>query len=160
MRDTCGVAIHLKDLTQRIVAILCPPRVTSSADWTPSRAPAELQEQHDNWEGRGSEVIMDCSRSQRVAYIPWAAQMSAGFMRYHQESFQAAGKVCWHCSDCVNYIFVLLVSLCVWHMSKECLLLEHCRFPALTENTSCGAKQHLIYCCAQPCGVATAPPVN
>lgn len=43
-------------------------------------------------------------------------------------------------------------------MRPASLLVELCHFPALSENTSCGATQHLIYRCAQPCGVATAPP--
>lgn len=43
-------------------------------------------------------------------------------------------------------------------MRKAFLVAEpHC-FKALSENISCGAKQHLIYCCSQPCGGATAPP--
>lgn len=37
-------------------------------------------------------------------------------------------------------------------------MVEHHHLPASSENTSCGAKQHLIYCCVQPCGDATVPP--
>lgn len=108
----------VKGLTKKLSSF-CPPRQTN---WQVQHAvlspelqqlPTELQDKHDNWEGRGSEVIMDCSRSQKMAKVPWVAQMSAGFMKCHPESFKAAGQVCWHSNVCVNYISVLFFSLCV-----------------------------------------------
>ena len=57
-------------------------------------------------------------------------------------------KVCWHGSVCGNYKFVVFSSLCVQRGGKAWLVVEHCCFPAVSENSSCEAKQHLIYCCS------------
>lgn len=114
-------AVHLKAYrTKWIVLSFCPPRqtVTSSADWplslstapaTPSSTPGAT------WQLRrpgGQRSLWIVSGHRRWLKSLWVAQMSAGFMKCHQESFQAAGKVCPHCGVCVNYIFVLL---CVQH---------------------------------------------
>lgn len=100
-------------------------RVTSSADWPLSAAPAT-----PSWTPRATWQLRR-SGGQRLLWIvwghrwwlqsPWVAQMSDGLMKRHQESFQAAGKVCRHCSLCVNYIFVLLYFPFVCSMRKACL---------------------------------------
>ncbi len=119
--------------------------------------PAELQKQHDNCEGQGSEVIMDCSGHRR-----WAE--SHGLLKCQLDSWGAIRNRSKLLDKCVDTIaFVLIIYLCcflpcVCSMRKECLLVEHHHLPASSENTSCGAKQHLIYCCVLPCGDATAPP--
>ena len=99
---------------------------------------------------RGQRLFIDCFRSQKMGKVPWVAQMSAGFMKCHQESVQAAGEVCQHCNICVNYIFVLLFFLCVHSM--RCSLTFQ-----LWVKTSCVATQHLISAVCS-CGEATAPP--
>lgn len=87
------------------VLFLCPARVTSSAAANSSRMNSRRDMTAEKV-GR-SEVIMDCYRSRMIARVPRVAEMSAGFIKRHRESFWAAGgkKVCRHHSFCVNYTF-------------------------------------------------------
>lgn len=52
--------------------------------------PSELRNNMTAEKVMGLKVIIDCYRSQRMAHIPRAAQMSAGYIKCHQEFFQAA----------------------------------------------------------------------
>lgn len=85
---------HSGQLREWTVLFLCPARVTSSAAANSSRANSRRDMTAEKV--RRSEVIMDCYRSRMIARVPRVAEMSAGFIKSHRESFQAAegGKKC------------------------------------------------------------------
>lgn len=93
-----------------------------------------------------SEVIMDCYRSRMIARVPRVAEMSAGFIKSHRESFRAAvGK-----KKCVDTTASALITHFFHYTCAPRRLRggagasERRCFPAPSANTSCGAKQHLI----------------
>lgn len=80
-------------------------------------------------QSRGSEVIKGRDRTQKMAHIPWAAQMSATFMEYCSRVQPSRISVlAFFC--CVNYIWL-----------SPCVRAEHrCRPPppTVSENMSRG----------------------
>lgn len=152
------------------VLFLCPARVTSSAAANSSRMNSRRDMTAEKV-GR-SEVIMDRYRSRMIARVPRVAEMSAGFIKRHRESFRAVGgrKVCRHHSFCANYIFFFPRPAFFFPLYVCCNVdwEEQGRWsaaasrhwvqthPVVPNNTwfSCCC----CCCCAQLCGDATAPP--
>lgn len=107
-------------------------------------------------------------RGQRLLWIVSGHRRwfeSHGLLKCQLDSWSVIrnrSKLLEKCVDTVAFVLIIYLCCflpCVCSMRKECLLVEHRHLPASSENTSCVAKQHLIYCCVQPCGDATAPPV-
>lgn len=150
---------HISDLIQ-LNKVDCPilfssqlDRVTSSADWPPSRAPAT-----SSWTQGAPEKV----GGQRAVWIVSGHRgwfKSHGLLKCQRDSWSVIrnpSKLLEKCVDAVAFVLITYFSCsfpCV-SMRKACLLVEHNHFTAMSENTSCGATQD----CSQACGDATAPP--
>lgn len=142
----------------------CPLLLSSQSDKF-SRLASPQSCNHSQLNSRSS-MTTEKVKGQRLLWIVLSRRRwlkSHGLLKCQLDSQSVIGNPSKLLEKCVDTVaFVLIIYLCcfsphVCSMRKACLLVEHSRFSALSENTSCGAKQHLIYCCARSCCDATAP---
>lgn len=96
---------------------------------------------------RRSEVIMDCYRSRMIARVPRVAEMSAGFIKRHRESFPEKKCVDNTASALITYFFPRYT--CVATSTKRSRGVG----APLLPGTEC---KHVLWCQTTPDSAAAA----